>query len=64
MIYFERSDCAITVHSDLYYNELILNLNKTQKRCHVKSKKFKVGKIQIRLIKACELRSYELLLLL
>ena len=29
-----------------------------------KIKKFKVGKVQIRLIKACELRSYELLLLL
>ena len=38
---FERSDCTITVHNDLYYNELILNLNKTQKRCHIKSKNLK-----------------------
>ena len=37
---FERSDCAITVHNDLRYNELC-NLNETQQRYHIKSKNFK-----------------------
>ena len=35
---FERSDCTITVNNDLYYNEL-KNLNITQQRYHIKSKK-------------------------
>ena len=34
---FERSDCTITVHKDLYYNKL----NETQQRYHTKSKNFK-----------------------
>ena len=33
---FERSDCLITVHNDLYYNK---NLNKNQQRYHIKTKK-------------------------
>ena len=33
---FERSDCTITVHNNLYYNEL-----KTLQRYHIKSKSFK-----------------------
>ena len=41
---FERSDCTITVHNDLYYNE---NLNETQQRYHVKSKKFKLKKFNL-----------------
>ena len=36
---FERSDCTITVHNDLYHNEL-----KTQQRYHIKSKMFKKEK--------------------
>ena len=37
---FKSSDFTITVHNDLYYNEL-KNLNKTQQRYHIKSKNFK-----------------------
>ena len=33
---FERSDCTITVHNDLYYNQL-----GTQQRYHVKPKNFR-----------------------
>ena len=43
---FERSDCTITVHNDLYYNEL-KNLNITQQRYHIKSKKFKQKKYKL-----------------
>ena len=37
---FERRDCTIIVHNDLYYNKLV-NLNETQRRYHIKSKNFK-----------------------
>ena len=37
---FKSSDFTITVHNDLYYNEL-KNLNKTQQRYHIKSTNFK-----------------------
>ena len=43
---FERSDCRITVNNDLYYNEL-KNLNITQQRYHIKSKKIKQKKYKL-----------------
>ena len=43
---FERSDCTITVNNDLYYNEL-KNLNITQQRYHIKSKKIKQKKYKL-----------------
>ena len=43
---FERRDCTITVHNDLSYNEL-KNLNITQQRYHIKSKKIKQKKYKL-----------------
>ena len=39
---FERSDCTITVHNDLYYNELEIQIKLSRDKIyHIKSKSFK-----------------------